>query len=100
MLRNDERLRYELLVGDELAGYSAYRESDGSAGGRTIFIHTEIDPAFGGRGLGSVLVRSALDDVVQRSRVIVPICPFVAKLLRTTSEYDGSVEWPEESPDE
>lgn len=100
MLRNDERRRYEIWVGDDLAGFSAYREPDGDASKRTIFTHTEIDPTFGGRGLGSLLARDAVDDAVRRERQIVPVCPFIRKLLRTTSGYQEYVRWPEEPDDE
>lgn len=100
MLRNDERRRYEVWVGAELAGFSAYREADDDASSRTFFTHTEIDPAYGGRGLGSALVRGAVDDAVRRGRLIVPICPFVGKLLRASSDYDEYIRWPAKSSDE
>ena len=100
VLRNEERHRYELWVGDDLAGYSDYRDVDDDGTRQTVFTHTEIDDAFGGRGLGSRLVEATLDDVVRRERQIVPICPFVQKVLRDTSTYDEYVRWPAESGDE
>jgi uncharacterized protein len=100
VLRNEERHRYELWLGDDLAGYSAFHEPDGDAERRTVFTHTEVDPAFGGRGLGSRLVRESVEDAIRRERQIVPICPFVEKLLRSTSAYDEYVHWPADSRDE
>lgn len=100
VLHNRDRHRYELWVGDELAGFSAYREPDTAPPARTVFTHTEIDAAYGGRGLGSRLVREALDDTVRRGREIVPECPFVGKFLRSISDYDEHVRWPAESPEE
>ncbi|HRV59544.1 MAG TPA: GNAT family N-acetyltransferase, partial [Solirubrobacterales bacterium] len=44
--------RYEIEVDGMLAGFSEYR-LDGDV---ITFIHTEIEPAFGGQGLGSKLV--------------------------------------------
>jgi uncharacterized protein len=91
VVRNLERRRYEIWSGDELAGYSAFRES----GDAIVFTHTEIDSAFSGQGLGTTLVRETLDDAVRRGQTIVPLCPFVARVLRQTSDYDDDVAWPD-----
>jgi predicted GNAT family acetyltransferase len=91
VIRNAEQHRYELWLGDRMAGFSQYRER----ADRTIFVHTVIDEAFEGRGLGTVLAEAALDDVVQRGRVIVPLCPFIARYLRKTGRYEANVRWPE-----
>ena len=89
--RNDEAHRYELFVGDELAGFAEYRLRPG----RIVFIHTVVDPAFEGQGLGSRLARHALDDAVARGERIVPRCPFIAAYLRTHPGWEASVDWPE-----
>jgi predicted GNAT family acetyltransferase len=95
VVRNDDEHRYELWAvvsnRDTLAGFSEYREH----GDRTVFTHTEIGDAFGGRGLGKVLAGEALDDAVRRGRVIVPLCPFIADYLRKHDQYGEHVRWPE-----
>lgn len=83
--RNDEKGRYEIHLGETVAGFTVFRIDDH---GRLVFPHTEIDPAFGGRGLGSELVSRALADVAARGETAVPVCPFVVKYLRAT-EVDG-----------
>ena len=50
---------YEAWLGDELAGILRYARTDG----RINLIHTEVLPQFEGRGIGSALVRTALDAV-------------------------------------
>jgi len=75
--------RYEITVDGVLAGFAAYRDRDG----RRVFTHTEIDPRFEGRGLGSQLVRAALDDVRARGLTIVPLCPFVRSWLGKHAGY-------------
>jgi len=88
--RNDEESRYEIHLGDLLAGFT---EFDERRPGWFVFPHTEIDPAFGGRGLGTVLVAGAVADVAQRGETIVPVCPFVAKYLKTTDVPGLEIAW-------
>ena len=71
---NPEQNRYEIRLGDQMAGFAEYMLNDGLI----TFTHTEIDPAFEGQGIGSQLVRHALDDVRARGdRSVLPLCPFV-----------------------
>lgn len=77
--RNDSAQRYDVHVGDTLAGYTEFKP----VGDKLVFPHTVIDPAFGGRGLGSVLVGEAMADVARRGETVVPLCPFVLKYLST-----------------
>lgn len=79
-----DRHRYEITQDGEFAGFAEYQLVRGD---RIIFTHTEIDPAFGGQGLGSVLVGVALGDARQRGLQIVPICPFVAKYVHEHPEF-------------
>ena len=60
---------------------------------RTL-VHTEIDPAFEGHGLGSHLAAGALDDARQRGLTVVPLCPFVTAYLRRHHEQLDVVEEP------
>ena len=91
---NSEKYRYELYVGDTLAGFAQYHDS----GNRVVFTHSEIDDAYSGQGLGKVLAAGALDDAVAREKVIVPMCPFIAAYLRKNLEtYRGHIETPPRS---
>lgn len=79
-----EKNRYEASLDDELAGFADYILTDGLV----TFTHTEIDPKFEGRGVGSALVRSALDDVRNRGGLkVLPICPFVKAWMLKHPEY-------------
>ncbi len=88
--RVDEARRYELRVDGELAGYAAFRTNPG----RITFTHTLVRPEYEGRGLGSRLARSVLDDAVARELTIVPVCPFISAYLRRHPEYEADVDWP------
>ncbi|WP_257032942.1 MULTISPECIES: GNAT family N-acetyltransferase [unclassified Streptomyces] len=81
--RADDRNRYEILVDGELAGFTEYRDHEE----QRVFYHTEIDEAFAGRGLASVLVQEALTDVRAAGKRIVPVCPYVAKFLLKHEEF-------------
>lgn len=89
--RDDPESRYEIRVGDVLAGFTEFVPDER---GRLVFPHTEIDPAFGGRGLGTVLVARALADVAARGETVVPRCPFVVKYLRENDVPGLDVQWP------
>jgi predicted GNAT family acetyltransferase len=89
--RNDEAGRYEIRIGDTLAGFTKFSPDDS---GRLRFTHTEVDHAFEGRGLGSTLVREAMTDVAQRGETVRPYCDFVAGYLSSHEIPGLSVDWP------
>jgi predicted GNAT family acetyltransferase len=71
--------RFEAYVDGELAGFSAYLR----AGSTITFVHTEVDDAFEGKGVGSALVRQSLDQVRERPGLrVAASCPFVRAWLR------------------
>ena len=74
-----ERSRFEIHVDGGLAGFAQYRMKAGAneGGELMVFTHTQIDDAFEGRGLGSTLVRAALDAARRRGLAVRPDCPFV-----------------------
>jgi predicted GNAT family acetyltransferase len=55
------------------------------------YTHTEVDPAFEGRGVGSTLAQAVLDDARSSGRTVVPVCPFLAGWLGKHAEYDPIV---------
>jgi predicted GNAT family acetyltransferase len=78
-----ERSRFEIRVEGALAGIAAYRVVPGAV----RFIHTEIDDAYAGRGLGGTLVRGALNAVRARRLAVLPECPFVRGWIAKHPEY-------------
>lgn len=80
---NPDRGRYEITVDGELAGVADYRDR----GGRRIFVHTEVDSAYSGRGLGNRLASGALDDAAARGIRVVPRCPFIRRYVERHDEY-------------
>ncbi|MFD8971309.1 MULTISPECIES: GNAT family N-acetyltransferase [unclassified Streptomyces] len=85
-----EKSRYEILAGDDgtgTAGFAEYFLSHDESEREIAFIHTEIDPRFGGRGLGGLLARGALDDARARGLRVLPYCPFIRGWIRKHPEY-------------
>lgn len=83
----EDARRFEARVGGpdgELAGFAAY-ELDGHA---IVFTHTEVDGAYEGRGVGTTLVRGALDALRERGGLrVVPRCPFVKHFVDEHPDY-------------
>jgi hypothetical protein len=82
--RRDEERRYVLLLDGETAGELVFRDR---GGGVLAFLHTEVDPARQRRGLGSALVKYALDDAREQDFKIVAICAFVEAFVHDHPEY-------------
>lgn len=81
---NPERLRYEASTeSGVVAGFAEYEDVLGVR----VFTHTEVDDAFEGRGVGSTLVRAALDDVRGRDLRVRPVCPFFKSYIDDHPEY-------------
>jgi uncharacterized protein len=78
-----EASRYELRIGDQLAGVAAYRRRNG----RIAFTHTEVDESLEGRGFGSRLAAGALDDAREQGLDVVPLCPFISYVIERHPEY-------------
>ena len=79
--------RYEIRDGDRLLGVAAYQRD----GARTVFTHTEVEDEEEHSGLGSRLVRAALDDVRSSGGTVVPQCSFVAGWIQRHPEYEDLV---------
>jgi predicted GNAT family acetyltransferase len=80
---NPAESRFDIIAAGQRAGLAAYRRN-----GDTIeFTHTEIDPKFSGRGLGSQLVRAALDAARSGGLAVLPYCPFVREYIQRHREY-------------
>ena len=76
---NPEQSRYELWVGSTRAGLIQYLPEEEDT---VLLVHTEVDPAFAGQGLGERLVAGALADLRARGLKLVPLCRFVRAYLR------------------
>lgn len=80
--------RFTISVDGSVAGFTEISDSDG----RRTFPHTEVDDAFQGRGLASILIGEALEQTKAEGLRIVPVCSMVQAYLKKHSEFDAVVE--------
>ena len=82
IVNNETHNRSELVVDGHLA--AAFYKADGNV---ITFIHTEVPPELGGRGVGSTLVQGALDQVRASGMKVIADCPFVKAWIGKHPEY-------------
>jgi predicted GNAT family acetyltransferase len=77
------RQRYEASIGDQVVGFAEYR----AVRGRLILFHTEVDPAFEGRGIAGRLAAGTLDDIRAHGLKVTVKCPFIRAFMARHPEY-------------
>jgi predicted GNAT family acetyltransferase len=82
VVNNPAQHRYEIVVDGYLAA-TYYKLSDGVI----TFIHTEVPKELGGKGVGSQLIKGALDQVRAEGLKVIPQCPFVKAYIDKHPEY-------------
>ena len=82
IVNNKAQQRYELAVGGHIA--ATYYKVEGKI---ITFIHTEVPPELGGKGIGSTLIKGALDQVRADGLKVTAQCPFVKAYIDKHSEY-------------
>src|SRR2546423_14002127 len=82
--RDEGGHRYRaLLDGQEVA----FAEVDAISTDRLLIKHTEVLPAFEGRGIGGALVLHMLEDARRQGRGVIPICPYTAAYIQRHPQY-------------
>ena len=82
IVNNRAHHRFELEVDGHIA--ATYYELDG---GVITFVHTEVPPELGGKGIGSRLIKGALDQVRAAGLRVIAQCPFVKAYIDKHPEY-------------
>jgi predicted GNAT family acetyltransferase len=90
---NEARSRWEVTDGGLVIAFAAYK----SRPDKITFTHTEVDPDYEGKGIGSRLARTALDDAVARGLRIGVYCPFIRSYVERHPEYAQHVDPPQPS---
>lgn len=84
-----ERGAFVLTVDGAEAGHVDYRRR--SAPAALVLLHTEVDPAYGGRGLGGRLVRAVFEAARAEEIPLVPLCEYAQRWVGLHPEYLADV---------
>lgn len=79
---NREASRFESREDGQLARCD-YRLADGVM----LIHHTEVPPAFAGRGIAAALVRAALEHAREQGLRVRPLCSYVRAYLARHPQY-------------
>ena len=82
IINNKAKHRYELDVDGHIAA-TYYTLADGVI----TFVHTEVPPELAGKGVGSKLIKGALDQVRSERLQVIAQCPFVKAYIEKHPEY-------------
>jgi uncharacterized protein len=82
IVNNKAKHRYEFAVDGHIAA-TYYAIADGVI----TFIHTEVPPELGGKGIGSKLIKGALDQVRSDGLKVIVQCPFVKTYIDKHPDY-------------
>lgn len=79
---NEQSKRFETTI-DGHTGYISYQER----GDKLVYDHTIVPQELGGRGVGSALVKEALNYARENNKKVVPQCSFVASYIDKHPDY-------------
>ncbi|CPR12772.1 acetyltransferase [Mycobacterium bohemicum DSM 44277] len=76
--------KYTIAVDGKTVGLADFADREN----QRVFYHTEIDPAYGGRGLATILIEEALNEARSEGKRVVPVCSMVVTVLKRHPEFD------------
>ncbi len=76
--------KYTIAVDGKTVGLADFADREN----QRVFYHTEIDPAYGGRGLATILIEEALNEARGEGKRVVPVCSMVLTVLKKHPEFD------------
>ncbi len=88
---NSKTQRFETTLevnGKNYTGYISYKLQ----GDNIVYDHTIVPKELGGRGIGSTLVKHALEFAQAKNKKVVPQCWFVEKYISRHEEYQNLLE--------
>ena len=80
--------KFNIAVEGEAVGVTVFTDR----ANQRVFLHTEVAPEFGGRGLATILIEEALSATKGEGMRIVAVCEMVEGFLRKHKEFDDVVD--------
>ncbi len=84
LINNENAKQYEL----EAEGLKARIEYIIAKNNVIYLTHTEVPSQLEGKGIGSTIVKLALEDIKSREMQLMPLCPFVAAYIKRHEEWN------------
>ncbi len=82
LIDNAEKKQYEFHVDGQTPKIEYIKTKD-----KIYLTHTEVPKGLEGKGIGTELIRQALNDIKEKEFTLVPLCPFVALFIKRNPEY-------------
>ena len=81
--------RFEVRLGDKMAFMDYSLEKN-----RIVFLHTEVPPAYEGRGIAAMMVKAAMEHARAGKLRVISLCSYVSVYLQRHPEYHHLIEKP------
>ena len=90
VINNEENKHFEIHTEGKIAlgGYDYFTTAQGDQG--IAYLHTEVPPELGGRGIATYLVKYMLDYAKQQGLKVKPACSFVKAYIDKHPEYQAN----------
>lgn len=90
VINNEESKRFEIHVDGNVAfeDYDYFTTAQAEKG--IAYLHTEVPPELGGRGIASFLIKYILDYAEQQHLKVKPICALVKAYIDKHPEYQAN----------
>ena len=86
LIDNKEAKQYEFRI-DGLVPRIEYIK----APGKIFLTHTEVPKELEGKGIGSAIIKAALEDIKAKGLILIPLCVFVAGYIKKYPEWREQV---------
>lgn len=82
LIDNEAARRYEFHLGEHKPRIEYIKVA-----GKIYLTHTEVPPALEGQGIGSAIIKAALEEADRNDWTLIPLCPFVAAYIKRHPEW-------------
>ena len=82
LIDNEEEKQYEFHIDGRIPRIEYIK-----AKGKIFLTHTEVPKALEGKGIGSAIIKAALEDIEKKDLTLIPLCVFVAAYIKKHPEW-------------
>nr|WP_298925180.1 GNAT family N-acetyltransferase [uncultured Allomuricauda sp.] len=82
LIDNIEAKEFQFRIGESIARIEYIKAKE-----KIYLTHTEVPRDYEGKGVGSELIKQALENIKARDLTLVPLCPFVAMYIKRHPEW-------------